>query len=181
MSNKKEEKVVEPVMALVGDRASKIRTEFVTSDQKQDIRKLCENYGAPIGTIEEIAKREKWVQERDAYQAGIMTDVRKQIEVLRTKAEMNTLSRSVVLQKKLFDKMLADIDSGLYHPTMKDFVEISKIISKTGDETNVGVVGNNNKVLNITMTKPLEEMSFEEIVKMEQTIIEQTADDAEEE
>lgn len=159
---------------IVFNKVKEIKTEFITSDAKKSLIDLCKNYNAPLSIVDDIAKKESWETEREVYHSTVINNIKKQIVNTRVKAELNTLARGMVLQKKIYDKILTDIDTGLYSPTVKDFTEITKVMNGAKESDNV-VNFNNNKILKISVTKPVEEMTYEEIIDLETKIREEQA------
>lgn len=167
------------VVGMTPDIARKVklaRVEYVSAEGKVELDKLADAYNIPISVLDLVHKTEKWDNEKETYRVSLLNDVRKRKEVLQAKAELNTLSQAVSLQGDIFKKIQADIRENKYIPTVKDFTEISKITLNLQKQETQNV-NSNNKILNITLPKPVEEMSYDEIVELESTIAEELANE----
>jgi len=144
----------------------KAKTEYVSSENNISAEDMAENYALPISALKEIMKKEKWENERETYRQELLNDVRRKKDNLQTKATLNTLSQAVSLQNTIFKKVKEDIDAGRYIPTIKDFTEIAKITSPV-QKGETGNINSNNKIIHINVDKPVEEMTYEEILAVE--------------
>ncbi len=144
----------------------KAKMEYISSENNISTEDIAENYALPISALKEIMKKEKWDNERETYRQESLNDVRRKKENLQTKATLNTLSQAVSLQNTIFKKVKEDIEAGRYIPTIKDFTEIAKITSPV-QKGETGNVNSNNKIIHINVEKPVEEMTYEEILAVE--------------
>jgi uncharacterized protein YqfB (UPF0267 family) len=144
----------------------KAKMEYVSSENNISAKDLADSYVIPVSALSEVMKAEKWDSERDAFRQEFQNDVRRKTEVLKTKSSLNTLSQAVSLQNTIFKKVKEDIEAGRYIPTIKDFTEIAKITSPQ-NKNDGGNVNSNNKIINISVKKPVEEMTYEEILEVE--------------
>ncbi len=146
-----------------------LRTLYVSAETKPDIRKLAEEYGESPSAVQELCSAERWELLRKQNIQDTSDELRKQITLIKIKAEANTVSRASNLQKRIYEKMMKDMDDGLYVPSVRDFKDISSVLGNSGGQ-GAEVNFQNNKVLNITISKPVDEMTFEEIENLEKEI-----------
>lgn len=152
--------------------AQAIMLEYVTSERQPNLDTMARNLNLPPQLLRELAKQGDWENERKAYHTAQTQEVLEQTSRNRAKANFNTLLKSVQLQGKVLDKVMTDIETGAYHPTIGEFIKLSETIDAVGKDkgSSVGFVGNNNKVVNISLSKPLNECSLEELVEIQQNV-----------
>ena len=141
----------------------KLKLEYVTVGTS--LEDIAMNTGFNLRMLESVAIEEQWDLQRKAYKTQIQNEFEQKIQEAKTKATMNTILRASTLQKLTFDAIEADIKNGTYKPTISEFNRLSETIESIGkkDSKGIGIVGDNNKILNITFEKPFEEMSLEEL------------------
>lgn len=148
----------------------KLKLEYVTTETS--LEKIALNSGFNLRMLESVAIEEQWELQKKAYNTQIMNEFENKIQEAKVKATMNTILRASKLQKMTFDAIEEDIKNGKYKPTISEFTRLSETIESIGkkDVKNIGIIGDNNKVLNITLQKPLEEMSLEELNDVQRRI-----------
>lgn len=152
--------------------AQAIMLEYVTSERQPSLDTMARNLNLPPQILKELARSGDWENERKAYHTAQTQELLEQTNRNRAKANFNTMLKGVQLQGKVLEKVLSDIETGAYHPTIGEFIKLSEIIDSVGKEkgSNVGFVGNNNKVVNISLSKPLSECSLEELEEIQSSV-----------
>lgn len=151
---------------------NKLRVEYVTSDTDVKISDLALNSGVPETVLKDISVKSEWESQRKAFRQQQLTEILERTAHLQANANKQTIEKGTILQEKIFNCLLDDIEQGNFHPTISDFNRISQTISEIGKEStnNIGILGNNNKIVNIKIEKPLEECSIEELVEIQSEI-----------
>lgn len=145
------------------------RLEFVTDETEPSLKTISERSGFPLKVLKEIAQEEDWEGQKRAFKSHQISEVQEKTKAVKVKASLESLKRGEQLQSKIFDALLEDIENGNYRPTISDFNRITDTIENIGKETisNIGMIGNNNKIINIKIEKPIEDMSLEELVEIQ--------------
>lgn len=145
------------------------KLEFVTDETEPSLKTISEKSGFPIKILREIALEEDWEGQKRAFKSHQISEVQEKTKAVKVKASLNSLNRGQELQEKIYSALIEDIENGNYRPTIADFNRITDTIESVGKETtnNIGMIGNNNKIINIKIEKPIEDMSLEELVEIQ--------------
>lgn len=160
------------------------RAEFVCSVTDIKLPVLALNHNLPLEIIEECYKKENWVMQRTAYLASASNELNIRTQTKKAEENFESLNLMALLRSKGVQQIIKRIDNDEYDMTVGEAVNLIKSIDTLGRQlegqfnNNGGVV--NNKILNVNFTKPVEEMTIEELkesrIKMKSALL----DDAEE-
>lgn len=146
---------------------------YISSDLTptfKDIIKLFPQYEFTLRALHKLAKDNFWEEKRKDYVASLTKQLKEKMMVSSLKNRIQVSNAGMNLFGKMYDKYSKAIDSGQIVVTGKEISMIGDMVLKaSGAETgNVNI--DNSKHLKITLPKPVEEMTTEELIEYSEAI-----------
>lgn len=145
------------------------RAEYVCAVDESRLSDLALKYNLPIEIVEDCHKRENWKMQRTAYLTSASNELN--VKTMNKKANENFKSLDLlsILRDKAVQQIIKRIDNEEYDMTVNEAIGLIKSIDTLGKQLETQHVGSgsitNNKILNVNFSKPVEEMSIDELKK----------------